>query len=48
MADVYILYSKNLDKFYIGSCLYFDERLKQYNNKFFKESYTTKSKDWEL
>ena len=48
MANVYILHSKKLDKFYIGSCQDLNERLEKHRNKSFKDSYTTNSEDWEL
>jgi putative endonuclease len=48
MAVVYIIYSKKIDRFYVGSCLDFTERLEQHNNSFFKNCYTSKSMDWEL
>ena len=35
MASVYILYSKKIDRFYIGSCIDLQHRLKQHKEKFF-------------
>ncbi len=48
MADVYILYSKRADKYYIGSCDDLSVRLKQHVEKIFANSFTTKWSDWEL
>eukprot|EP01041_Mallomonas_annulata_P040032 gene40032-63850_t len=48
MANVYILHSKKLDKFYIGSCQDLNQRLEKHRNKSFEDSYTTNSEDWEL
>ena len=48
MASVYILFSKNLDRFYTGSCNDLDFRLNQHLNKEFAKSFTAKSNDWEL
>ena len=45
---VYILYSESLDKFYIGETEELEERLEQHAIGFFKSSYTSKVKDWEL
>ena len=46
MASVYILYSKTLDRFYIGSCVEFSFRLEQHLNKVFANSFTAKADDW--
>lgn len=48
MATVYILYSKRMDKYYIGSCLNIEERLQEHRNKKFKMSFTAKADDWVL
>ncbi|MDP3558116.1 MAG: GIY-YIG nuclease family protein [Bacteroidota bacterium] len=48
MASVYILYSKNLDRFYTGSCKDLSYRIDQHFNKEFSKSFTTKENDWEL
>ena len=48
MAHAYILYSKILDKFYIGSCLNLNQRLEQHSNKTFKDSFTATADDWGL
>lgn len=45
---VYILYSKEIDKHYIGSTKNLDQRIKFHLEKVFKKSNTVKSNDWEL
>ena len=48
MASVYILYSKKVDKFYIGSCLNLANRIEEHNNGLFPDAFTRISNDWEL
>jgi putative endonuclease len=48
MASVYILHSKKLNRFYIGSCKDLSYRLNQHLNKEFSGSFTTTAEDWEL
>ena len=48
MAAVYILYSKSLDKFYIGSCKDLVERIKQHRDHEFDKAFTLKAVDWTL
>ncbi len=48
MHQVYILYSKQLDKFYIGECEDLFERINQHNTSFYEKSYTSKVNDWSL
>ena len=48
MASTYILYSKTIDKYYIGSCLEINERLELHSLWFYYKSYTSKAKDWVL
>jgi putative endonuclease len=48
MASVYILYSKKLNSFYIGSCKDLSYRVDQHLNKEFKGSFTAKAEDWEI
>ncbi|WP_318312268.1 GIY-YIG nuclease family protein [Flagellimonas crocea] len=47
MDSVYIIYSKRLDKYYVGESSDIDSRLLQHNNGFFKNSYTAQVNDWE-
>jgi putative endonuclease len=48
MATVYILHSVNLNRFYIGSCIDLQKRLKDHFEKKFKGGYTSKADDWVL
>ena len=48
MASIYILFSKTLNRFYVGSCANLDLRLDQHLNKIFASSFTVKANDWEL
>ncbi len=48
MAIVYILFSNQLNRFYIGSCKDLSARLTQHVMKVFEKSFTTKAEDWEL
>jgi putative endonuclease len=48
MASVYILYSKKLNRFYIGSCNDLSYRIDQHLTKSFIKSFTAKSDDWEI
>lgn len=45
---VYILYSKQLDRFYIGETIDLEKRIKQHNLGFYETAYTKKAKDWVL
>ncbi|MBB5394564.1 GIY-YIG nuclease family protein [Mucilaginibacter sp. AK015] len=46
MASVYILFSKELNRYYIGSCKDLPDRMKQHTNKDFVNSFTAKCNDW--
>lgn len=50
MAAVYILYSASSDRYYIGSCKNFQERLQQHKDETYGSSYTAhqNNNDWEL
>jgi len=48
MASVYILFSKQLNIFYIGSCKDLSYRIDQHLNKEFIRSFTAKADDWVL
>ena len=47
MAFVYILYSEELDRFYIGSCLDLDSRMKDHLEKKYS-GFTSNAHDWNL
>lgn len=46
--SVYILYSKILDRFYIGQTKDLNERILLHIEKQFESSFTSRSNDWEL
>ncbi|MFY0593865.1 GIY-YIG nuclease family protein [Roseivirga sp.] len=46
MHFVYIIYSINIDRFYIGETEDLDTRLDQHNSSFFKGSFTSQASDW--
>jgi putative endonuclease len=48
MAAVYILYSRKINRFYVGSCIDLQQRLQQHESKFFKTEFTVRADDWEL
>ncbi len=47
MAFVYILYSEELDRFYVGSCLDLDSRIKDHLEKRYF-GFTSNATDWQL
>ncbi|MCG8574810.1 MAG: GIY-YIG nuclease family protein [Flavobacteriales bacterium] len=48
MAQVYILYSKNIDRYYVGSCKNLAIRYQDHLNKKYPNSYTRIADDWEI
>ncbi len=48
MHFVYIIYSKELDRFYVGESASVIERVQQHNSHFFAKSFTSNASDWEL
>lgn len=48
MASVYILFSNDLNKFYVGSCFDLSERLLEHKNERYKNAFTASTSDWEL
>ncbi|WP_228237949.1 GIY-YIG nuclease family protein [Allomuricauda sp. M10] len=48
MSSVYVIYSVKLDKYYIGESVDIPNRISQHNNRFFKNSFTSGSDDWEI
>jgi putative endonuclease len=46
MFVVYILYSAEVDRFYIGQTEDYSHRLDLHQQKFFKGSFTVQAKDW--
>jgi putative endonuclease len=48
MASVYIIYSKKIDSYYIGSYINLEERLWEHNNHIFDRSFTRRADDWSI
>lgn len=48
MHFVYILYSKTLNKYYVGETKDISTRLELYNTGFFKGAFTSQANDWSL
>jgi len=46
MFYIYIIYSKSIDKYYVGSCHDIDKRLQDHLNS--RSKFTKVAKDWEL
>lgn len=46
MFYIYIIYSKTLDKYYVGSCQNIEQRLKDHLNS--RSKFTKVAKDWVL
>ena len=45
---LYIIYSKSIDKFYVGESTDVDFRLNQHNNHHFKMNFTKAANDWTI
>jgi putative endonuclease len=48
MHYFYIIYSKKIDRYYIGESENVVKRLKQHNSHYFKNAFTTAASDWEI
>ena len=48
MATVYILYSSNIDQYYIGSCSNLQQRLAEHASKSYHAGFTHRADDWKL
>ena len=48
MHFVYILYSKKLNRFYIGETFDVLVRIKRHNSDYYDNKFTAKGKPWEL
>ena len=48
MATFYILYSKSINRYYIGSCLEIEKRISEHNNGKYIRSFTKRANDWEI
>jgi putative endonuclease len=45
---VYIIYSPTLDLFYVGQTYDLEKRIQEHNTAAFKNSFTSKTQDWNL
>jgi len=48
MFFVYIIYSKSIDKYYIGQTENFETRIAEHNSGFYANSFTSQVNDWFL
>ena len=48
MYFIYIIYSKKLDRFYVGTTDDVEKRLGEHNSGFYNEAFTVKGIPWEL
>ena len=49
MSHCYILFSKSLNRFYVGACQNLEERIENHNHGTYgKTTYTSIATDWEL
>ena len=48
MYTVYILYSKALDRYYIGQTMDINNRIEEHNSEKYDDSYTKRACDWRL
>ena len=48
MFYIYIIYSKNIDAFYIGQTIDLNKRIEEHNSKFYDNIFTVKTNDWIL
>ena len=48
MFYIYIIYSKNIDAFYVGQTIDLIKRIEEHNSKFYENTYTSKVNDWIL
>ena len=48
MFYIYILYSKNIDAFYIGQTIDLNKRILEHNSKYYDNTFTAKANDWIL
>ena len=48
MHYLYIIYSRDVDKYYVGETAQVSQRLQAHNKGFYSGSYTKIARDWEL
>jgi putative endonuclease len=47
MATFYILHSKSIDRYYVGSCLDLEKRISEHNSGKHTRSFTKRANAWE-
>ena len=45
---VYMIYSEQLDTYYIGETSDLNNRIEEHKNNFYKNSFTSRANDWKL
>jgi len=48
MHYLYILYSKTLNRFYVGETQNIDKRIILHNSRYFKKAFTKSASDWKV
>ena len=48
MHYLYILYSKSINRYYVGETADIDNRLSQHNAHYFSKSFTKTAEDWDV
>ncbi len=48
MHYVYIIYSAQLNRYYVGETPDVEDRLRRHRSGYYRGSYTSKAQDWEL
>ena len=48
MHFIYIIYSKKVNKYYVGETPNLKIRLQQHNNHYFKTNFTKAASDWKI
>jgi putative endonuclease len=48
MYFIYIIYSKKLDRYYVGTTDDIEKRLGEHNSGFYSDAFTVKGAPWEL
>ena len=46
MASTYIIFSESINKYYIGSCLDFEDRITEHRQGKYINSFTKRADDW--
>ena len=48
MHYLYIIYSRSIDKYYVGETPDIKNRVEQHNKHYFKKGFTKSAEDWEI